>query len=265
MSRRARALTSVHEFDARGAPPGAAVRERDGLPQPHATWSRKAFIEGFYIKPRIDLELLREHARGADRALGVSGWRDSAAAAAGRLRGRKGVRARACRRSSARSTYYLELQDHGIREQAEVNQGMLRLARGDGHAAWCARTTRTTCARRTPKMQDVLHVHPDGQDRGRREPACDSRPQNFYLKLDGGDARRFSPRIRRRSKTRRESPRRCNVEFTFGKYHLPEFKLPDGLRLADISARALRRRALPSATARRTREVPASSWTTSWT
>ena len=54
------------------------------------------------------------------------------------------------------------------------------------------------------------------------------RPQNFYLRSEEEMAASV-PRLRGRTgKYRRRLRSMCNLEFTFGKYHLPEFKLPEG-------------------------------------
>ena len=85
-----------------------------------------AHVEGFYIKPRIDLDLLREHSRGL---IALS------ACLAGEIPRRlrngdyNGAKEYALTLSEifGEDHFYLELQDHGIRDQAVVNKGILRL------------------------------------------------------------------------------------------------------------------------------------------
>ena len=84
----------------------------------------QAYVEGFYIKPRIDLELLRAHSEGL---IGLS------ACLAGEIPKRllngnfDGAREYALMMQEifGEGNFYLELQDHGIREQQEVNRGSL--------------------------------------------------------------------------------------------------------------------------------------------
>ena len=89
------------------------------------------WTEGFYIKPRIDLELLRQYSGGL---IALS------ACLAGeiprRLRNGEYENAKAYALELSHifgpDRFYLELQDHGIRDQAIVNQGILRIHRETG-------------------------------------------------------------------------------------------------------------------------------------
>jgi len=90
--------------------------------------SSAGYLEGFYYRPRIDKEILREHSEGLVclsaclagevPALLRSGRYDDALAAAGDLRDLFGP-----------GRYWLELQDHGLEEQQQVNRDLVRLAR----------------------------------------------------------------------------------------------------------------------------------------
>ena len=86
------------------------------------------FLEGFYYRPRIDLELLEKHSAGliglSACLKGIVAWNltqdnyQTARAEAGKLSEILGPK-----------NFYLELQDHGIDEQQKVNTEVLRLAR----------------------------------------------------------------------------------------------------------------------------------------
>ena len=88
----------------------------------------KGFVEGFYYKPRVDMEVLQEYHEGiialsaclageVQRYL-VRGMYEEAKRAALRYEGVFG-----------KGNYFLELQDHGIPEQKTVNQQLLRMSR----------------------------------------------------------------------------------------------------------------------------------------
>lgn len=87
-----------------------------------------AALEGFYYKPRIDHELLRKHSKGlisSSTCLGseinqylLQGEYDRAQYTAGMY---KEMFEEGC--------YFIELQDHGLREQREVNESLVRIAR----------------------------------------------------------------------------------------------------------------------------------------
>ena len=91
----------------------------------------EAFINGFYGKPRVDLELLQKHNEGlialsACLAGAIPQYlmdEDYDAAKAYTLR---------MAEIFGEGNFYLELQDHGIEEQRPVNQGVMRLARETG-------------------------------------------------------------------------------------------------------------------------------------
>ncbi len=183
-----------------------------------------AWVEGFYIKPRIDLELLREHSGGLIALSAClageiprmlrNGEYDNAKAYALELSEIFGP-----------DRFYLELQDHGIPEQAAVNRGLLRIHQETGLPMVCTNDAHYL-RKEDAEAHDILLCIQTGktvndENRMRYEP------RNFYLRsetemeaLFGGfeDALENTARI----------AERCNVEFTFGKYHLPEFQLPPG-------------------------------------
>ena len=115
----------VHEFDAESRHLVLLCRNEEGYRNLSYLVSM-AFVEGFYIKPRIDLELLRAHSGGL---IALS------ACLAGEIprRLRNGeydnAKAYALELSEifGEDNFYLELQDHGIADQRVVNQGILRI------------------------------------------------------------------------------------------------------------------------------------------
>ena len=182
-------------------------------------------MEGFYNKPRVDLELLRQHSGGL---VALS------ACLAGEIprRLRNGEYGNAKNYALELADifgpdhFYLELQDHGIRDQQIVNQASSGSTRRRG-CPWCAPTTPLPPegGRGGPRR---AAVHPDRQDHRRREPDALRAPE-LLPPQRGGDG---GPVSRRRLRGRLENTARiadmCNLEFTFGKYHLPEFQLPEG-------------------------------------
>ena len=89
-------------------------------------------------------------------------------------------------------------------------------------------------------------------------------PQNFYLRSTEEMEALFAGYPDAVANTQRIAEP-CQMEFTFGKYHLPEFQLPDGVRFAHISAEAVQQRALSERYGQAKPEPTASSWTMSWT
>ena len=182
-----------------------------------------AFTEGFYIKPRIDWQLLREHAEGLVCLSGclageipqkiIGGDYDGAKAKALELKELFG------------EDFYLEIQDHGIREEKLAADGLIKLSRETGIPL-----ALTNDAHYIDKSdayyQDVLMCIQTGktvddENRMRFET------NELYLKTEE-EMRALFPEQREAADNTVAIAEKCNYDFEFGHYHLPRFKLPEG-------------------------------------
>ena len=182
------------------------------------------FLQGFYGKPRVDLALLRQHSEGLialsaclareiPRRLRAGDY-DGAKAYALELSGIFGP-----------EHFYLELQDHGIPEQREVNRGLLRIAQETG-LPLVATNDAHYLTREDSELQDVLLCIQTGKtlddpNRMRFET------QEFYLKSED-EMRALFPALPEALENTQRIADRCKVEFEFNHYHLPAFTPPDG-------------------------------------
>ncbi|MBQ7523047.1 MAG: DNA polymerase III subunit alpha, partial [Oscillospiraceae bacterium] len=184
----------------------------------------QAFIDGFYIKPRIDRELLREHSEGL---IGLS------ACLAGEIPQALMKNDYDAAKKLALDyldifgvdNFFLELQDHGIEEQQMVNPLLLRLSRETGIGLVITNDAHYL-RREDAAAQDVLLCIQTGktlEDPDRMKFTG----EDFYLKSEAELRERF-PELDEAFENTVRIAERCNVEFSFGKYHLPEFPLPDG-------------------------------------
>ena len=218
-----RLTDKVHEFDAESRHLVLLCENEEGYRNLSYMVSM-AWTEGFYIKPRIDLELLREHSGGL---VALS------ACLAGEIprRLRNGEYGNAKRYALELAEifgpdhFYLELQDHGIRDQAVVNQGILRMHRETGLPMVCTNDAHYL-RKEDAEAHDVLLCIQTGktlddENRMRYEP------RNFYLRSEAEMAERFSDYEGALENTVKIAEL-CGMDFTFGKYHLPEFQLPPG-------------------------------------
>ena len=184
----------------------------------------QGFIDGFYGKPRVDLNLLRQHHEGlialsACLAGAIPQYlmeEDYASAKeyAGKMADIFGA-----------DHFYLELQDHGIEEQTPVNQGILRLARETGLPLVITNDAHYL-RKEDAKMQDVLLCVQTGKtvdDENRMKFAT----EEFYLKSED-ELRRLFPNCDEAFENTVKIAQRCNLEFTFHEYHLPSFPVPEG-------------------------------------
>ena len=184
----------------------------------------QAFTNGFYGKPRVDLELLEQYHEGlialsACLAGAVPQYileddYESAKKYALRLADIFGP-----------EHFYLELQDHGIEEQTPVNQGVMRLARETGLPLVVTNDAHYL-RKEDAKMQDVLLCIQTGKtvdDENRMK----FQTEEFYLKSEE-ELRQLFPNCDDAFENTVKIADMCNLEFTFHEYHLPSFPVPEG-------------------------------------
>ena len=213
----------VHEFDAESRHLVLLCENEEGYRNLSYMVSM-AWTEGFYIKPRIDLELLKEHSRGL---IALS------ACLAGeiprRLRNGEYENARDYALELASifgpDRFYLELQDHGIQDQTLVNRGILRIHQETGLPMVCTNDAHYLRKEDAAAHDVLLCIQTgktlDDENRMRYEP------RNFYLRSEEEMAALFGAYEDAVENTAKVADM-CELEFTFGKYHLPEFQLPPG-------------------------------------
>ncbi len=183
------------------------------------------FLEGFYGKPRVDLELLREHAEGLIALSACLSGEVPKRLLAHRYEDAKEY-ALEMRRIFGEENYYLELQDHGILEQKTVNEGILRLHEETGIPLVLTNDAHYL-SREDAAMQDILLCvqtnrtvdEPDRMKMGGDE---------FYIKSEE-EMRALFPAFGEAADNTANIADRCELEFVFGVHHLPEFKHPDGI------------------------------------
>ena len=184
----------------------------------------KGFVEGFYYKPRVDMELLREYHEGiialsACLAGEVSryltrGMYEDAKAAALRYQDIFG-----------KGNFFLELQDHGISEQQEVNRQLLRMHQETGIDLVATNDVHYTTAD-DAEPHDILLCLQTGkkladEDRMRYEGG------QYYVKSPEEMERLFPYALEALENTHKIAER-CHVEIEFGVTKLPKYDVPEG-------------------------------------
>ncbi|MEI3100573.1 MAG: DNA polymerase III subunit alpha [Oscillospiraceae bacterium] len=185
-----------------------------------------AFTEGFYIKPRIDWELLHEHSEGL---ICLSGCLAGAIPQLIVKDDYAGAKAKALELSQlfGPDCFYLEIQDHNLREEKKAAQGLIRLHRETGIPLALTNDAHYI-AKSDAYYQDVLMCIQMGKtvDEGGR---MRFETQELYLKSEE-EMRSLFPELPEAADNTVDIARRCNFDFEFGHYHLPRFKLPEGER-----------------------------------
>ena len=213
----------VHEFDSSFHHLVLLCRNEEGYRNLSYMVSQ-AFLEGFYIKPRIDLDLLREHCGGLIACSACLGGEVPKLLAAGDYDKAKEV-ALEMRELFGADGYYLELQDHGIPVQRQVNGGLIRLHEETG-IPLVATNDAHYLRKEDAEMQDILMCIQMGKtvdDPNRMK----FETEEFYVKTEAEMAALF-PNYPEALENTVKIAQLCNVEFEFGKYHLPHFQLPEG-------------------------------------
>ena len=184
----------------------------------------RGFTEGFYYKPRVDYELLEQFHEGiialSACLAGIvatnlrQGFYDEAKKEALRLRDIFGE-----------NNFFLELQDHGISDQATVNQGLLRMSQETGIELVATNDVHYIMAD-DAKAHDILlciqtQKKVTDEDRMRYDGG------QYYLKSEDEMKQLFPYALEALENTEKIADR-CHVEIEFGNYKLPHYDVPDG-------------------------------------
>ncbi|MBI4636309.1 MAG: DNA polymerase III subunit alpha [Candidatus Rokubacteria bacterium] len=187
----------------------------------------KAYLEGFYYKPRVDKELLATHAEGllvlsgclnsevsrlisageSDKARQTAGWYQEV---------------------FGKDHYAMEVQAHGLAEQARVTEETVRLARALGAPVVGTNDSHYLEAGHARAHEALLCIQTGATltDANHWRFSTDQ----FYLKSADEMARVFAdlPEAHRNTLAIAE---RCNLSLEFGAFHLPRYVVPDGQTL----------------------------------
>jgi len=180
--------------------------------------------EGFYIRPRVDAELLREFSDGLIALSACVSGEISKLILAGEHSKAK-AKAIELNENFGDGNFYLELQNHGFANQPKVNEGLIHIHKETGIPLVV--TNDAHYLKRTDaEAHDILlciqtNKTVDDTDRMRYET------QEMYIKSED-EMRELFPEIPEAYDNTEKIAQMCNYSFTFGKYHLPEFKLPKG-------------------------------------
>jgi DNA polymerase-3 subunit alpha len=194
-----------------------------------------SFTEGFYTKPRVDMELLCQYSEGII-ALSACVSGEIPRLILGDKYDEAKAKALEYRDVFGSDGFYLELQGHGFTEQPEVNAGLVKLHRETGIPLVVTNDAHYI-DRSGAEVQDVLmciqtNKTVDDTDRMRFESS------ELYIKSEE-EMRFLFPEHPQAYDNTVKIAEMCNFDFDFSQYHLPEFTLPDGKSNADDYLREL--------------------------
>lgn len=184
----------------------------------------KGFTEGYYYKPRVDMEVLQEYHEGIIALSACLAGEVQRYITKGLIEEAKkaALKYEAC---FGKGNYFLELQDHGIPQQKTVNTALLGMSRELDIPLVATNDVHYTYAE-DEKPHDILLCLQTGkkladEDRMRYEGG------QYYIKSEE-EMKELFPYALQALENTHKIAERCNVEIEFGVTKLPRFEVPEG-------------------------------------
>ena len=183
-----------------------------------------SYVDGFYYKPRVDIEALREHSEGII-CLSACLAGDVSNALMNRNYEKAKEIALTYNEIFGQGNFFLELQDHNLPEQKEVNASLVKLSK-ELNIPLVATNDVHYVDKEDSKAHDVLLCIQMGKTLN--DPArMIFGTQEFYLKSREEMEELFPYALEALDNTEKIA-QRCNVEFDFNTIHLPNYEVPEG-------------------------------------
>ncbi|MEE8147122.1 MAG: DNA polymerase III subunit alpha, partial [Longimicrobiales bacterium] len=188
----------------------------------------EGYLTGFYYRPRVDKELLREHSEGL---ICLSGCMSSEVVS-NLVRGQRDVAMRAARfyRELFADRFYVELQDQGVPEQRDLNEALRALAREIGSPVVATNDCHYVSRDYAPAHEVLLCIQTGKtmSDSDRMRFAT----EEFYVKSPE-EMKAIFGAVPEAVENTLAVAERCNLELRFDQINLPNYAPPDGTTLDD--------------------------------
>ena len=206
----------------------------------------RAYLEGFYYKPRVDRELLAEH---ADGLLVLSGCLNSEVSRL--LSAGDALRARAAagwhQEVFGREHYFMEVQAHGLEEQVKVTAETLKIARAIGAPVVGTNDSHYLEAGHARAHEALLCIQTGTT---LNDPARFRFSTGEFSVKSAEEMARVFAELPEACRNTLAAAERCNLTLDFGTFHLPRYRAPEGHTLdsylQELARAGLRRRYGPS-------------------
>ena len=184
----------------------------------------KGFTEGYYYRPRVDMEVLEQYHEGIIALSACLAGEVPRLLAKGLYQEAKKT-AEKYEKCFGKGNYFFELQDHGIPEQRTVNTALLRMSKeldiplvatNDIHYTYAEDAQShdiLLCIQTAKKVSDEDRMRYDGGQ--------------YYVKSEM-EMRELFPYAQQALDNTAMIADRCNVEIEFGVTKLPKFDVPQG-------------------------------------
>jgi DNA-directed DNA polymerase III PolC len=187
----------------------------------------KAYLEGYYYKPRVDRELLAQHADGLLVLSGCLNSEVSRLLAAGdeaKARDTAGW----YQEVFGKDYYFMEVQSHGLEQQVAVTEGTIKIARAIG-APLCGTNDSHYLEADHSRAHEALLCIQTGttmSDPNRWKFSTNE----FYVK-SADEMRAVFKDLPEAYRNTLAVAERCNVDLQFGQFHLPRYQVPEEFTL----------------------------------
>ncbi len=182
------------------------------------------FVEGYYYKPRVDMEVLEKYHKGIIALSACLAGEVARNLARGFYEEGKKAALR-YENIFGKGNFFLELQDHGIPEQQMVNQQLMRMSRETGIELVCTNDVHYTYAEDATSHDILLCIQTQkkvlDEDRMRYEGG------QYYVKSPEEMLKLF-PYIPEALENTKKIADRCHVDIEFGVTKLPRYDVPEG-------------------------------------
>ncbi|MBR1858660.1 MAG: DNA polymerase III subunit alpha [Selenomonadaceae bacterium] len=194
-----------------------------------------ASIDGFYYKPRVDKEILREHHEGLIALSACVAGEIPRAIIQGDLEYAETL-IQEYIDIFGRNNFFLEIQNHGLDEEKKVTEALINLSKKYNVGLVASNDSHYTY-REDSEFHDVLlciQTNKNIDDKKRLKFSSD----DYYLKSPE-EMRALFPNVNEAADNTLKIAKRCKVDFKFGKLQLPDYHLPMGCKSASKYLRAL--------------------------
>ena len=182
------------------------------------------FVDGFYYKPRVDMELLEQYHEGIIALSACLAGEVARNLARGFYEEGKEAALR-YEKIFGKGNFFLELQDHGIPEQRQVNHELIRMSRETGIELVATNDVHYTYSS-DAEAHDILLCVQTGKSL-KDENRMRYEGGQYYVKSEE-EMRRLFPYAPEAIENTGKIAERCNVEIEFGVTKLPRFDVPAG-------------------------------------
>ena len=183
----------------------------------------RGFTEGFYFKPRADFELLEKYNEGLICLSGCIAGSVQQKLLADDYEGAKQEALRY--KAIFGENYYLELQNHGYKEDAVIIPGLSKIHQETGIPMVATNDAHYINKEDSYTQKVLMCIQMNKTLNDEDAPGFDT--DEFYLK-SGEEMAQLFEHYPKAIQNTVEIAKKCNYDFEFGEFHLPKFQLPSG-------------------------------------